>query len=163
MLNNGNLKDKSRLLKYYIFDLPNQDQDFKIEYEKYDKSILRDASVKSYTEINRFLHDGKILKYSTGEDIIFEMELWDEKEKKSFIKKMYFIGGKVLSLNKVLKSGKIARFNKIYQPKDYLYDEIYFENNRKIITIICTIKDNSKSGIHYPLLTISFNEIKVTD
>ena len=78
--------------------------------------------------------------------------------------KMILINAKLISTNKVIKTGHISRLNKNVKLQQYGYDEIYKLNGRNYITIAFFTRGNREiinTGVYYPMFTYSFKEIFV--
>jgi|WetSurMetagenome_2_1015567.scaffolds.fasta_scaffold136517_1 hypothetical protein len=165
MLTYGNIKRKSKLLKYYIFDELYDEALFKEEYSKYIESIKNIPGVEPYLAVRDYLHDAHIDKLYINKDIHLTLTLQKQEDnlpEHNHIE-MIFINGRIESYNKILKSGKITASHSPWNPKTYLYDEFYSCNGRNILTIITTTKKHVATGVYFPLMSISFSSIKVLE
>ncbi|OHD20629.1 MAG: hypothetical protein A2086_01635 [Spirochaetes bacterium GWD1_27_9] len=132
-------------------------------YDNYIENINSISGISEYRKIKNYLHDSIINKISINKDILFNLTLYDETKNISFTKKMIFQNGRIISYNKVLKSGNIKRINKSLKAYEYLYDEFYKIENSNYVTIIFTNKNKTKTGFYFPMVTIKFDTIRVID
>jgi hypothetical protein len=168
MLNNGNIKKKSKILQYHFYFSDKEELDNK-EYMnrliKYHKTIENDEFA-DYLKIEKYLHDSKVNIKKVNNNIIIELHYWKDEENRSCNGELKFIDSKIISWNKVIKTGHISRMNKEYIPYQYGYDEFYIKNNEKYVTIIFFNRGSRKiinTGIYYPMLTIKYKSIQVVE
>jgi hypothetical protein len=163
MLTNGNIKQKSKILKYHIFDELSDDALLRTEYSQYYASIKNIPGAESYLAIQPYLHDARIDNLFGDADVRLELTLQEREDNRPehHHKIMIFKNGSIVSYNKVLRSGKIAALHKSCYPRTYLYDEVYSWYGRCFLTFIMTTKNTVASGVYYPLVTISFSSIEI--
>ncbi len=162
MLNNGNIFKKSNLLKFYLSEECYESNVYEKEYAKYKESIKVIDGIRSYNKIEKYLHDAYFESFIIDNDIVITLKMWNSDTNNNIQKTLVFKNANVVSVNKVLKSGKISRINKKIKPEEYLYDEIYIENDMNYITMIVSTKNKICSGINFPLITIKFSSIGIT-
>lgn len=160
--NDGNIKKKSKILYLHMFNDDCVDDFYTEIYNNYNESRNQINGINEYKKIERCLHDSYIKKITVYNDIIFDLQLFIDDEEKTINKKMTFVNSKIVSYNKILKSGKIKKINKKFRPYEYLYDEFYKFNNNNYITIIVTTKSKINTGYYFPMITIKFETIKIS-
>jgi len=160
ILNNGNIK-KSKLLRYIILDDVSQEE-YIDKITKYHKTI-ETQEFKEYLEIEKFIHDSKIDIKITKNQLEIRLEYWKSEIKKLEQSSLIFKNGKIVSWNKIRKSGHISRQNTTIKPYEYGYDEFYEYNGQKYVTILIFTKPGSKvnTGIYYPIITIRYDKMEV--
>jgi hypothetical protein len=158
ILNHGNIKKKSHILKYHYFDYDISDESRMHMYNEYIKGLNDVPGIENYRSIQKDLHDSCITIKSSSNDIILELDIYNE-QIDNYRKSLVFKNAKIISYNKILKSGHISNINKNVIPHEYLYDEIYKDGINYYITIIITTKPRIKINNYYPLITIRFERI----
>lgn len=161
MLNYGNIS-KSKILKYHFF-IEIDNENFRKQWNIYHKYLLSDEFVE-YRKIEKYLHDSRIKIQKELNNINIQLDYW--KDESNCRKKglLVFENSKIISWNKVLKSGHISRINKKIIPLQYGYDEFYSINGIKYVTIIFFTRGKCRkinTGIYYPMLTLKYDSMKV--
>jgi hypothetical protein len=160
ILNHGNIKN-SNFLRYLFFDNLLSEEHHK-KCNDYLKTIKR-LDIKKYVENEKYFHDAiiTIKEYESTIKIgfIFLNEV-SGKEETIFV---LFKNAKILSWNKVRKSGHIARLNKQIIPYQYGYSEFYTDKGNNYISMVVFPKstDKTNTGIYFPIVTIKFEEIEI--
>ncbi len=160
LLNSGNIKKKSRILKSHFFDtgIPGEISDQ--IYNDYCADLDNIPGIENYRLISKDLHDSLISIRLSADDVILALELYNDFAG-SYKKTLIFKDARIISYNKILKSGKISRINRKIEPYEYLYDELYYDDNYCYITIIVTTKKRVKVEVYFPILTIRFKKIDI--
>ncbi|MBO4804457.1 MAG: hypothetical protein J5554_00275 [Paludibacteraceae bacterium] len=140
LLTYGNIR-KSAYLKYIFGDVEEGEQQFPSggHYKLFED--LHDASVNIKTE---------------NEDVVLELCTASNTNKRIVFRK-----AKIISKNRVKRSGHIARLNKPVVPYEYGYEEIYTDSGNNYITFVLFYKRRSKkrSFSDRMLLTIRYEEV----
>ena len=99
----------------------------------------------------------------TKNQLEIRLEYWKSEIKKLEQSSLIFKNGKIVSWNKIRKSGHISRQNTTIKPYEYGYDEFYEYNGQKYVTILIFTKPGSKvnTGIYYPIITIRYDKMEV--
>jgi hypothetical protein len=160
LLTYGNIR-KSKILRYYFFD--DLDNETFAKYVNIYYESINTKENNDYLKIDKYLHDAEVKIEIQEKDIIIHLIYWDKKSEHKKAQ-MIFTDAKIISQNKIKKSGHIARLNKRYIPVEYGYDELYTDKGSKYITIIFFYRRwegrKINTGIYYPLMTIKYDKIK---
>jgi len=168
ILNNGNIKKKSKILQYNFYFNDKEELDtneYMARLVKYHKTIENEDFV-DYLKIEKYLHDSKVTIKSINSNVIIDLNYWKDEDNRSCNGELIFTNAKILSWNKVKKTGHISRMNKDYIPYQYGYDEFYTHNNEKYVTIVFFNRGSRhkiNTGIYYPMLTIKYGSIQVIE
>jgi hypothetical protein len=160
VLNHGNIKN-SNFIRYLFFDNLSSEEHHKI-CNDYLKTIER-LDIRNYLKHEKYFHDAIITIKEYESTIKIGFSYLNEvlgKEETSFV---LFKKAKILSWNKVKKSGHIARLNKQIVPHQYGYSEFYTDKGFNYVSMVVFPKptDKTNTGIYFPIVTIKFEEIEI--
>ncbi len=160
ILNHGNIK-KSKLLRYLFFDNLSSEEHYN-KCNDYYKTIEM-LNIKKYIQHEKYFHDALITIEEYASNIKISFSYFIEESGKQETVFVIFKKAKILSWNKVKKSGHIARLNKRIIPYQYGYSEFYTDKGISYVSIVVFPKptDKTNTGIYFPIVTIKFEDIEI--
>lgn len=161
ILNHGNIKN-SKFLRYLFYDNLSSEEHYK-KCIDYNKTIER-LNIKKFIKHEKYFHDAFITIEEHEATIKITFKYLNEDIGKDETGFVLFKNAKIISWNKIKKSGHIARLNRRIIPYQYGYSEFYSDKGIKYVSMVIFPKptDRTNTGIYFPIVTIKFEDIEIS-
>jgi hypothetical protein len=160
LLTHGNIRVKSNLLKYCLFGDRFSESRILDYHKLFRETIIQSSAICDLIQVYEYLHDSIILNFVVTKDLEISIRYQDHQDCMKYCT-LIFSNAHVVSMNKVLRTGRIGRINKLLHPYIWLYEEIYPYRGRWCITIQFIPSENIRSGDFFPIVTIDFDKVNI--